>query len=689
MRSRFSRECLTQKLHRVMIACIVVGLTMLAVSPPTFADDTVAAGKAQAGVKLWSFKPLARPTVPAVRDTQWARNDVDRFILARIEADGLKPNRDADRATLIRRAAFDLLGLPPTEKELTAFLNDPAPDDEAFARVVDQYLDSRCFGERWGRHWLDVVRYSDCVGRTWNAPFTYAWRYRDYVIDAFDNDKPYDRFITEQLAGDLLPVRTVSEERETIVATGLLALGSMDLTEGRQEGFIMDQIDDQIDVTTRSFLGLTVSCARCHDHKYEPITMRDYYALAGIFYSTKTLSGQRHKGTLGYNGYVDPDNLRVMPAADGSRPTGIMDRNGLHSMSDFMAVRSTTKQAIPYTTDPNLAMGLAEGRVRDCELRVQGDAYEFGAAPPRGDVQIPGLPSMEKIPADVSGRRELARWIASAENPLTARVMVNRVWQHLLGRGIVATVDDFGSTGELPTHPELLDHLAMQFVEDGWSVKKLIRSIMLSRTYRLSSAGDATNEQRDPQNLRYWRANMRRLEVEAIRDSMLWAAGRLKFTPPDGIQVAGYGGKGLAATTQSLLAIDAPYRTVYLPVLRSLLPELYDTFDFPEPSQIKGQREVTTVAPQALFMLNSSFATDRARDAADRLLREPNLKDEDRVRLAYRRLFSRSPDAEEVSDAIDLLESLRPSSSHRDPELYRWTTLVQALMASAEFRYVK
>jgi hypothetical protein len=635
----------------------------------------------------WSFKPLAKPTPPAVKNTAWARNDLDRFILTRLETAGLKPNPDADRPTLLRRTAFDLTGLPPSEKELAAFMRDPASDDEAFARVVDRYLASSRFGERWGRHWLDVVRYADSVGRTFNPPFTYAWRYRDYVIDALNKDKPYDRFITEQLAGDLLPARTVAEQRENLTATGFLAIGSHDLQGSNREQFTLDCIDDQIDVITRTMMGLTINCARCHDHKYDPVSMRDYYALAGIFYSTRILPGVSWYGRG--NGYVDHEKLVVLPVAQGNRIVKPAIVPGVHSMDDYNEIWRQGKRDIRYTTDPNLAMGVSEDEIEDCAIRLKGDPADLGPVPPRGDLQIAGLPPLPKVAKGASGRLELARWMTSPDHPLTARVMANRIWLHLFGRGLVAAADDFGVMSEPPSHPELLDHLARQFISDGWSTKRLIRSIMLSRTYRQSSAGNSASQARDAENNLYWRMNLRRLEVEAIRDAILMSAGELRDDRPEGIQVTGIGGKSRLSTVHSLLDIDAPYRTIYLPVLRSYLPALYDTFDFPDPCQIKGQREVTTVAPQALFLLNSDFVMSCARDAAEKLVADVGNKDADAVRLAYQRLLGRSPEKEEIAAALALMAGVQPPSSTRDGDSYRWSVFVQALMACAEFRYLQ
>jgi hypothetical protein len=641
----------------------------------------------------WSFQPVRKPTTPTVRDAAWPRSDLDRFILAQIEAAGLQPAADAAAETLCRRIYLDLTGLPPTVEELEAFIRDagratPAARDQAYTALVDKLLASPRFGERWARHWLDVVRYADSVGRAWNAPFTYAWRYRDYVVDAFNADVGYDRFIAEQLAGDLLSSNDPDERRAQLTGCGMLGLGSVDLQAASNAEFVMDQIDDQIDVVTRAFLGLTVSCARCHDHKYEPISMRDYYALAGIFYSTRTLSGQAQCHEQGGGGYVDAERLVRLPrskSGDQINPDDV-GRPIVHSMSDYRAEWSVNRRDPRYTTDPNLAMGATEGNVADCELRLRGEAYDLGPTVPRGDMRIPSLPRMPSIPPGVSGRLELARWIGSPQHPLTARVMSNRIWQHLLGQGLVRTVDDFGATGEAATHPELLDWLASEFVREKWSMKKLIRTIVLSRTYQLASTKTDAGEKLDPHNRLWWRSNQRALELEPLRDSMLFVAGSLETERPYGIQVAGTGGK---PGNRALLGFDAPHRTIYLPIMRAHVPDVYGVFNFPEPTQIQGSRAATTVAPQALFFMNDRFAVECAESAARRLLEESPRDPVARLRLAYLRLYGRAPTTNEVRTAGTFVAALQSDPSGRDDELYRWTVLTQALMAGAEFRYVR
>jgi hypothetical protein len=656
-------------------------LSVIAVSALTAAEPPSVGGSLP-----WSFRPIARPERPVVSDRDWPRDELDRFVLARLEQAGLAPSPSADRQTLIRRLAFDLTGLPPTHEEVGTFLADKSPDDEAVARVVEAYLNSPRYGERWGRHWLDVVRYGDSTGRAWNAPLTYAWRYRDYVIDSLNADKPLDRFITEQLAGDLLAARSVAQEREQRIATGFLALGAVDLQSLSHEQFVLDVVDDQIDVTTRALLGLSVACARCHDHKYDPVTMRDYYALAGIFYSTQTLPGVAHQRESGGEGYVHPSKLQRLGALANKpyQPAA----GDVHSMGDYQDEWRSGKRNIRFATHPDWAIGAAERDPRDCEIRLKGEPHDRGEAPPRGDLRIAGLPRMEAVPGGASGRMELARWIVSDENPLTARVLANRIWLHLFGAGLVRTVDDFGVNSEPPTHPELLDHLAIQLRENGWSQKELIRSIVLSRTYRQSSAGRADAHERDPQNALVWRMNLKRLEWEPLRDTMLAVAGRLQFERPEGIQVSGIGGKSRQSQVASLLPIYAPYRTVYLPVIRARLPDEYGTFDFPDPCLLLGQREVTTVAPQALFFMNSDLVASCARQAGEALLKADE-SDAERVASVYRRVLRREPAADERADALRLLSELEPAGEAREEELYRWTALVQALFATAEFRYVR
>ncbi|MBL9155618.1 MAG: PSD1 domain-containing protein [Verrucomicrobiales bacterium] len=724
------------QLSEAEIAVLEDWIAMGAPDPRTGPAVAKAAGiDWEKGRSHWAFLPVARPEPPAVKAAEWVRDDLDRFILAGIEAAGLQPVADADRFALIRRVTLDLTGLPPTVDEVGAFVRDPDPDDAALAKVVDRLLKSPAFGERWGRHWLDVARYADSVGKTRNVPFPYAWRYRNYVIDAFNADKPYDEFLAEQVAGDLLEARDAKDRAENLVASGFLALGSMDLNERDNEQFTLDRIDDQMDTLGRATMGLTLGCARCHDHKFDPIAQTDYYALAGVFASTQTLSGQQNRqgGNKDYHqvgllarldaGGDAPKTPAAGQAAEISRLTDRMrqlvaegkkknlskDRRA-ELRREVADIRKTLaelggpdvgpgsdagkkkkkKGAGDGPVDPNAAyaMALSDGAATDLALRVRGEPDIKGDLVPRGFPTILKPATPVTLPEAGSGRRELAAWLTAPEHPLTARVMVNRIWAHLMGRGLVETVDNFGASGAAPTHPELLDHLAGRFVDGGWSMKAMIRTIVLSRTYRLGSDQPASHVAADEGNRLYWRANLRRLEAEAIRDSLLAAGGMLAPGRPDGAPFDASVGGDLAKTNPGKRGgakagdpIARPERSVYLPVFRSRLPGMFTVFDFAEPDQVNGQRDVTTVAPQALFLLNNPFVVDVSRRAAERIL-EQELPDETaRVRHAYAYTLCRYPTEAETERALAFL------GAEPDRET-GWTALVQALYSAAEFRYV-
>jgi hypothetical protein len=636
-------------------------------------------GGAEKVVMPWSFKPLKRPALPQV---EGAAVELDRFIIERLQKEGVALSPLADRATLIRRVTLDLHGLLPTVEEVEAFVTDGREDAEAFEAVVERLLQSPRFGERWGRHWLDVVRYADSTGRTWNAPFIAAFRYRDWVIDAVNADMPYTQFMAAQVAGDLLP------ERDSLVTgTGMLALGSMDLTALQYEQFRLDRIDDQIDVTTRAFLGLTIACARCHDHKKDPVTQADYYALAGLFESSQTWSGTAHKAEHRGNLYVEPEYLLRVTGGKGTLPAArvakveinAMDAATPPMMSEEVVQPRNGNEPIRYGFDPHLVMAMTDDKPSNCAIRVAGDPYQEGKTVRRGEMAIPGLPAMPKVGAQESGRLQLAQWLSLPTHPLTSRVMVNRVWSHLFGQGIVRTVDDFGITGEKPDHPELLDHLAVKLVEGGWSVKSLIKLIVMSRTYRQSSERGAGGE-----SPREWLAVMplRRVEMEVLRDVLLQVSGQLVFDRPVGVPLAGTGGKGNSGRTRALIGLESSYRTVYLPVLRDLLTPMHEVWDFPNPTQIQGQREVTTVPAQGLFMLNNGFVIEAAKRFAEQLGEQQAATLEDKVERLYRQLLSRAPGLDEMAEAKGLVAEL-------GGETDGLIGLVQAVMGSAEFRYRK
>ena len=652
--------------------------------------------------EFWAFQSPKTAPAPAVKDTAWPRTDMDRFILAGLEAQKLHPVTDAAPRALLRRIYFDLIGLPPKPEEIDAFEKSEIRNQKSeIAAVVDRLLASPQFGERWGRHWLDVARYAESTGMERNFTFPTAWRYRDYVIAAFNADKPYNQFIREQIAGDLLPAKDDAERNEHLIATGFLALGPKGLNEKNREQFRMDVIDEQIDTTSRAVLGLTVACARCHDHKFDPVPQRDYYALAGIFHSSSTHFGtdaaaakQNRNGTslLPLAGAMTAANTQ--PASTADEP--VKPRRKAQMFAKLSG-KKKARAAMPVAKaapGAALAMGVVEGRAADTRVLIRGELDQPGESAPRGFVQVLTNGPAPSISPAQSGRRELADWLVT--NPLTARVMVNRVWASLFGQGLVRTADNFGANGEKPSHPELLDALAVQFVRDGWSVKQLIRSIVLSRTYQLSSAHDSTAVELDPDNRLLWRAAPRRLDAEAIRDAMLAASGQLDLAPAQGSFVAtigdGYIGKGIRP--EVFASYTSTKRSAYLPIVRDFVPEALELFDFAEPSLVVAARDVTNVPSQALFLMNNAFVREQSAAFARRILATP-LDYPQRIRLAYQLALSRPPTAAEVARANTYLVTeargliaAKPADKDGAPE-HSWSTFCQALFACAEFRYLQ
>ncbi len=699
------------KLPDAVVADFEAWIRMGAPDPRTGPASTPA-GRTSAdlakGREFWSFRPPKKSAPPSVKRTDWPRGDIDRFLLAALEARGLAPVADADRPRLLRRVTFDLIGLPPTPEELDAFLADDSPD--AFAKVVDRLLASPRFGERWGRHWLDVARYAESSGKT-NFSYPQAWRYRDWAIASFNADKPYDRFVREQIAGDLLPAADDRERAEQIIATGFLALGSKAHDAENRGQFVLDVVDEQIEATTRAFLGLTVACARCHDHKIDPIPQRDYYALSGIFRSTQTCSGTLAGVFPNFN--ASP-LIELPPGANVPSAVPALTREQRAAMEDRLAALVRERDAIPpgeanrdrlrransmlSTLRHRLlidrpggsprafAMGARErDEAVDSPLYVRGELDQPGEVVPRGLVRVLCDDSSASIPSG-SGRRELADWLASPSNPLTARVIVNRVWLHLFGRGLVPTPDNFGAAGARPSHPELLDTLAVEFMNDGWSIKGLIRRIVLSRAYGLDSAHDPRNFEADPDNALVWRMSKLRLEAEAVRDALLFVGGRLANGPPAGSAVA-RAGEGLAmfVRVEGLDASDT-HRSVYLPVVRDRVLESLALFDFADPSLVTGERATTTGPAQALYFLNGPLVIRQAEALADRV-RAIEGDEAHRVDRAYRIALARGPTTVERDRALVFLREFAARAVGSDPAGGAWSAFCQALLAGAEFRY--
>lgn len=622
------------------------------------------------GREYWAFQTPKKPQPPAVKDFAWPHGAIDQFVLAKIEEKGLSPVDDASKEALIRRVTYDLTGLPPTPAEIAAFAADDS--EHAFGKVVDRLLASQYFGERWGRHWLDVARYAETIGRTRNLPFPVAWKYRDYVIDAFNKDKPYDRFIEEQVAGDLLPYRNRAERNEKQIATGFLGLGAHDLNEPDPKQFIMDVADEMINTTTRSVLALSVGCARCHDHKFDPIPTTDYYSMAGIFRSSELRDGLRlrprfNSGYFRIEKMVTLDGVPDYSGGEADELQAKRDRlwNELlaaEEARDRQKTRSLARALGDMPVPENLAMGVVEAaQPIDCQVNIGGDPHRLGGDTERGFVEVLFSKdhALPEIGENESGRLQLAEWLTDRDNPMTARVMVNRVWHHLFGRGIVKTVDNFGKMGSAPTHPELLDYLAVQFMDQGWSVKSLIREIVFSRAYRLATDFDEKNFEIEPDNTLLWRAGRRRLEVEALRDSILLISGEMSSERPEASPVHTFSRNQLINTGNKQIKpwqVDETYRSVYVPVIRNEANRFFETFDFPEPSETHGVRDVTTVATQALFLMNSDFVQSHSRTAAERLIANQQ-SDAERVKRAFREVLSRAPSKAEIADSLAFVES--------------------------------
>lgn len=816
----------------------------------------------EAGKSFWSYRPIVRPKVPTPQNSSWAHNDIDRFILNGLEAKGLKPAPDAEKQTLIRRIYFDLTGLPPSPEAIQNFVRDTDP--KAYEKLVDKLMASPAFAERWTRHWLDISRYADSVTLR-GLVYHEAWRYRDYVMESIQSDIPLNQIIREQIAGDLLPAANDAERTRNMVATTYLALGNSNLEEQDKQQLRMDVVDEMLDVIGKGLLGQTLTCARCHDHKFDPIPTSDYYALAGILRNAKALEEdnvskwvevplpmkpelakaialhdaevlklqqkiQLLKGTTSTKtkkdqGIIPPGSLPGILVDDGmAKKVGMwqhstfsgnyigsgyvhdqnsekgkktltfspdLPANGVYevrlayspgsSRSKSVSVtvfsaggektlqidmtkpgpidgrfislgehrfektgqsyvlltneattghvtadavqflpleggppnKETTPPAKPTSQDgANLQEGslnkestlkdlekdlrklksiapkrpktmsvVEEKKIEDARIHIRGLVSNPGPLVPRGVLQVAQAGPMNPYPKDQSGRVQLADWIVARTNPLTPRVMSNRIWTWLMGQGIVHTVDNFGTTGDPPTHPELLDFLALEFLDQGWSLKPIVRQIVLSRTYRLSSDATESLARMDPENRLWGRAQRKRLDAEEIRDAMLVIAGNLD--PQTGGPIfpetlaADYG-----------FASDSTRRSIYLPAFRNALPEIFEVFDFADTSMVTGKRTETTIAPQALFMLNSPFPAKQSFLAAKRDLADcPTSTTTEQIQKVYTKTLGRNPTPRELAIAERFLTKAKTNSDPTpDKSLRGLEALYHALFASADFR---
>jgi hypothetical protein len=810
--------------------------------------------------RFWSFQsPVIKPA-PDVKMFDWPVQQIDRYILAQLESQGLKPAIEADPVTLARRLAFDLTGLPPTDAQLST--------NESPEKQVDRLLESPAFAERWTSHLMDMTRFAESSGGGRSLPFKDAWRFRDYLLESIRDNVPMDQMIQEMIAGDLLPHQNAAEHRRQLTATGFLALGPTNYEEQDKGMLRMDIVDEQLDSIGKSFLGMTIGCARCHDHKFDPIPTRDYYALAGILRSTKTLKnytdnvahwidrplpfdgaqelalqkleeksqrlesqiarlkddlrnagglalrkvkslsardlpgivvddsealkvgdwksssrfppfiggGYLHDGNEGrgektlsfspklpvagryevrvaYSGarnraervqvsvlHADGEDLVYFKQANEAREglsfatigTWRFENSGQNfvMVSNAGAESYVTVDAVQFlpadaempdmpaqtvsqqekelksklsTLEKELkvlqksgpsrpeAMAVADDDFpEDALIHIRGSTRNLGAAVPRGFLQVAVKGPLPAIPKNQSGRLQLAQWITSRDNPLTARVLVNRVWHWLFGAGIVRTTDNFGSTGELPAHPELLDYLAVKFMDEGWSLKKLIREMVLSRTYRQSSEATVQAQQMDPDNRLFSHMNRKRLDAECLRDAMLMAAGTLNPTF-GGLNVPD--AKAVDANDQKVQNLEYGFafadtrRSVYTAAFRNVRHPLFEVFDFADINQPIGQRTTSTVATQALYLMNNPEVIAQARAAADFIVRS-DAEDDERIDLAYQRSLSRLPSQEERRLTVDYLHRSDSGNDSETEKRDAWARLIQTLWATPEFRFV-
>ena len=662
-----------------------------------------------AGREHWAFQPIRRPALPEVKNAGWVKNPIDRFVLARLESAGLNPAPPAAPRDLQRRYYFDIIGLPPPP---TSALGDPLS-------IIDNLLASPHYGERWARHWLDVVRYADSNGLDENAAHAHAWRYRDYVVRSFNADMPFDRFLVMQLAGDLLPAEDYGTRCEQLIATAFLSLGPKVLAEPDKMKMEMDIIDEQIDTMGRALLGLTLGCARCHDHKFDPIPTTDYYGLAGIFKSTKTMETLATIAKWNENSLATPEQEKlrdqhavvidaqnkviaafIEQANQALRlnqkleklPEKPEEKYSQATQAELKKLRATLERLALTAPKLPTAMGVTEGSVTNLPVFIRGNYETQGEVQPRHFPRVLVAGKVTSLDEKTSGRLELARWIASPENPLTARVLVNRAWRWHMGRGLVATTDNFGQLGDRPTHPELLDWLAGWFIENEWSVKKLNRLILGSATYQMSSQTSVETRMKDPTNRLYSRAPLRRLEAESLRDTLLEVGGLLDKRVGGYVWTFENYNLVFNHTSEDATTYDSTRRAIYLPIIRNHVYKPFELFDFPDPGMVGGNRATTVIAPQALFLMNSPLVLRSTEAMAKRLLADDTADSGWRMERLYERVYNRPPTVQETQGALDFVKHFAAERRGGDAKSDRraaWQALGQALVSANEFIYLR
>ncbi len=719
------------KLKDTEIADLVAWVKMGAPDPRTQATPPTASANART-TAFWSFQPVQDSPLPAVNDTALSKGPIDRFILAKLDEHGLRPAPAADKRTLLRRVTYDLTGLPPTPEEVDAFLADESPD--AWSKLVDRLLASKAYGERWGRHWLDVVRYADTAGDNSDYPIPQMYKYRNWVIDAFNADMPYDAFIHQQLAGDLLPSESEEDRYRKLIATGYLAnskrFGSYE--DARYPWHLT--IEDTIDNLGRTFLGLTINCARCHDHKFDPVSNEDYYALYGFFQSTRypwpgieldkaqrdlvplapageIAAGQKvrqaklaeHDAKIEALELEHKTNNATLSDAEKSEDSEEEKKTRIEKVTQRLVdlkqeIKSARKAREDFVRQPlpfELAYAVAEGKtegkkkVGNACVQIKGDPERQGPEVPR---RFPTVLGGQPLPADVSGsgRLELARWITDAANPLTARVMVNRIWQYHFGRGLAPTPSDFGKQGTPPTHPELLDWLALRFMDSGWSIKHMHRLILVSSAYQMSVEENESHARIDVDNRYLWRFERQRLDAESIRDTILAVSGGLDRTPGAGHPFPAQKSWDFTQHKPFKAVYEGDCRSVYLMTQRIQRHPYLALFDGPDTNASTARRITSTTPLQALYFMNDPLVHEQAAKFASRLLSERS-DDAGRIEFAYLLLFARPPAADEHARALDYLTQIGeklPSTPADERAAKCWESLVRALWMSNEFVYV-
>jgi hypothetical protein len=657
---------------------------------PASAGDRVAFAPQQ----HWAFQPV-RPVTPPTDPAGWAEHPIDRFIAANLREQGLSPVGPAARRALIRRVTFDLIGLPATPVEVEEFAGDAS--GVAYEKLIDRLLASPHYGERWGRHWLDVARYADTAGDNADYPIPEAHRYRDYVIDAFNADLPYDQFVQEQLAGDLLAKEHQGGRyAERIVATGFLALARRYATAPYE--FWHLSLEDAIDTTGQAFLGLSLRCARCHDHKFDPVTREDYYGLYAIFARTDfPYAGSEEFASKNFpRQHFVPLDMHADAAMNGYRQRLKEVKAVVAKTSDpkqSAALRDEEKLLHRLGSPPRLpvAYAVADGKPVTVHIHLQGDPERPGPVAERRVPQfIEGTPVT--FPADSSGRLQLARWLTRPDNALTARVLVNRIWQGHFGRGLVPTPNNFGLRGEPPSHAELLDYLTAEFIRHGWSIKWLHRHILLSKTYQLASSAPAELLMKDPANVWLGRFPRRRLDAEALRDALLAVGGNLDRSRPSVHPFPPIQSWGWTQHAPFKQVYPSNHRSVYLMTQRFQKHPFLALFDGPDTNVSTGRRTESLLPLQALYLMNDPFVRAQAEGFARRLL-EHSADSAERIAWAHRVAWGRPAAVSDVERGVDYVsrytEELRHAGTPGERvEIEAWTSYARVMLTASEFVFV-